>query len=172
MVISHGNIVVIRYRAHDGRLRKDKSIAVDPIGVCRVELHELVEEDVGNRCHAPKTLLVYLVHLRYNSCSNLHRGTRMARVSMSGSISLAIASMLVEILFFFGYAMSIHLLSSTGDGHCGKFYGIAMAGQPAGNRIERGRGLTARMRMVLMASQSVSVYPMIATILGRASCYI
>ena len=32
-------------------LRENKSITIDPVGVVGVESHELVEEDVGNRCH-------------------------------------------------------------------------------------------------------------------------
>lgn len=33
-------------------LREDKSIAIDPVGVLGVESHELVEENVGDGCHA------------------------------------------------------------------------------------------------------------------------
>jgi hypothetical protein len=33
--------------------RENETIPVQPLGVLGVELHELVEEDVGNRCHAP-----------------------------------------------------------------------------------------------------------------------
>lgn len=32
--------------------REDKSVPVDPIGVLGVELHELVEKDMGNRGHS------------------------------------------------------------------------------------------------------------------------
>lgn len=34
-------------------LRKDESVAVQPLGVLGVELHELVPENVGNGSHAP-----------------------------------------------------------------------------------------------------------------------
>lgn len=34
-------------------IREDESIPVQPVGVLRVELHELVKEDVGNGSHAP-----------------------------------------------------------------------------------------------------------------------
>lgn len=33
--------------------REDKSIAVQPLGVLRVKVHELLEKNVGNRSHAP-----------------------------------------------------------------------------------------------------------------------
>lgn len=33
--------------------REDEAITVQPAGVLGVELHELVEKNVGNRCHAP-----------------------------------------------------------------------------------------------------------------------
>ncbi len=45
-----------RYQIDSGGLREDKSIAVNPIGVLRVEFHELVEKDVSNRCHAPRAV--------------------------------------------------------------------------------------------------------------------
>jgi hypothetical protein len=51
-------------------LREDKSISVDPVGVLRVEGHELVEQDVGNRRHA-------------------HRGARVAGVGLGGGIDLS-----------------------------------------------------------------------------------
>lgn len=43
--------------------RENESIAVEPLGALGVEVHELVEKDVGDRCHAPSpndvsTLLV------------------------------------------------------------------------------------------------------------------
>jgi len=41
---------------HDGYLRENKSVAVDPFGILRVKLHEFVEKNVGNRCHAPTNL--------------------------------------------------------------------------------------------------------------------
>lgn len=33
--------------------REDETVTVQPVGVLGVELHELVEKDVGNGCHAP-----------------------------------------------------------------------------------------------------------------------
>ena len=33
-------------------LRQDKTITVEPVWVLRVEVHELIEHDVGNGCHA------------------------------------------------------------------------------------------------------------------------
>jgi hypothetical protein len=44
--------------ANGGTLRENKSIPVEPLGVLGVELHELVEENVGNRCHAPEKTIV------------------------------------------------------------------------------------------------------------------
>ena len=35
-----------------GDSRKNESITVDPVGILRVECHELVEEDMGGRSHA------------------------------------------------------------------------------------------------------------------------
>lgn len=49
--------------------REDKSVPVDPAGVAGVELHELVEKDMGNRGHS-------------------HRCTRVARVRVGDRISL------------------------------------------------------------------------------------
>lgn len=50
-------------------LREHESITVKPIRILRVELHELVEENVGYRCHA-------------------HRRTGMAGVRLEGGIDL------------------------------------------------------------------------------------
>lgn len=36
--------------------REDEAVTVQPLRVLRVELHELVEENVGNWCHAPVKL--------------------------------------------------------------------------------------------------------------------
>ena len=38
-------------------LREHESIAVHPFGVLWVVVHDLVEENVGNRCHTPTILL-------------------------------------------------------------------------------------------------------------------
>lgn len=38
-------------------LREHESIAVHPFGVLWVVVHDLVEENVGNRCHTPTRLL-------------------------------------------------------------------------------------------------------------------
>jgi hypothetical protein len=56
----------------EGRLkdvREDETIPVSPVGVLRVEVHELVEEDVGDRGHA-------------------HGGTGVAGVGLEGGIDL------------------------------------------------------------------------------------
>ena len=45
-------------QTYSGDLREDKSVAVQPLGVLGVELHELVEKDVGNRRHTPRNTLV------------------------------------------------------------------------------------------------------------------
>ncbi|KAI5462659.1 hypothetical protein BGZ63DRAFT_220928 [Mariannaea sp. PMI_226] len=34
-------------------LRENEAVTVEPLGVLGVELHELVEEDVGNGSHSP-----------------------------------------------------------------------------------------------------------------------
>lgn len=39
-------------------LRQNKAITVQPAGVLRVELHDLVPEDVGDRRHAPNVMSV------------------------------------------------------------------------------------------------------------------
>lgn len=54
-------------RARD--IREDEAVAVDPFGVLRVEGHELVPQDVGNRGHA-------------------HGRTRVAGVGLGRSIDL------------------------------------------------------------------------------------
>lgn len=61
-VLQHASVAVavspcqiLGYTQHMPRpacSREDEAIAVDPIRVLGVEVHELVEEDVGNRCHA------------------------------------------------------------------------------------------------------------------------
>ena len=50
-------------------VREDKSVAVQPLRVLGVELHELVEQDVGDRRHA-------------------HGRTGVARVGVEGGIDL------------------------------------------------------------------------------------
>lgn len=40
--------------------RENESIPIQPLGVARVELHELVEEDVSNRGHTPTLMLADL----------------------------------------------------------------------------------------------------------------
>lgn len=42
---------IVEWRKED--LREDETVSVQPLGVLGVELHEFVEENVGNRCHAP-----------------------------------------------------------------------------------------------------------------------
>ena len=57
-------------RGHRARhIRENKTITVDPVGVLGVEVHELVEQNVGHGGHA-------------------HGGTRVARVSLGGGINL------------------------------------------------------------------------------------
>lgn len=50
-------------------LREDKSVAVEPVWVLRVESHEFVKEDMSYGCHA-------------------HRGTWMAGVGIESGIDL------------------------------------------------------------------------------------
>lgn len=50
-------------------LRENETITVDPVWVLGVEVHELVEHDVGNGCHA-------------------HRSTGMTGIGFGGSIDL------------------------------------------------------------------------------------
>jgi len=57
------------YREDGDDIRENEAIAVEPFGVLWVEGHELVEEDVGDGCHA-------------------HRGARMARVGLECGIDL------------------------------------------------------------------------------------
>ena len=39
--------------AAEDHLRENETIAVEPIGVLGVELHEVLPQDVGDRRHAP-----------------------------------------------------------------------------------------------------------------------
>lgn len=39
-----------------GDLREDESVSVEPLRVLGVKPHELVPDNVGNRCHAPAKL--------------------------------------------------------------------------------------------------------------------
>lgn len=54
-------------------IRENKTVPVNPVGVLGVEVHELVEQDVGDRGHA-------------------HRGTGVTRVGLGGGINLETAS--------------------------------------------------------------------------------
>lgn len=38
-------------------LREDETVTVQPVGVLGVEVHELVEQDVGNGSHSPVTTM-------------------------------------------------------------------------------------------------------------------
>lgn len=58
-----------RHGHQERHLRENETITVDPVGVLGVEVHELVEQNVGDGGHA-------------------HRGTRVARVSLGGGINL------------------------------------------------------------------------------------
>jgi hypothetical protein len=56
----------------EGRhIRKNETIPVSPVRVLGVEVHELVEQDVGHRGHA-------------------HRGTGVTGVSLGGGIDLVV----------------------------------------------------------------------------------
>ena len=50
-------------------LRQDETIAIDPVWVLGVEIHEFVEHDMGNGCHA-------------------HGSSRMAGIGFGGGIDL------------------------------------------------------------------------------------
>lgn len=52
-----------------GNVRENESVTVDPLGVLGVELHEFVEQDVGDGSHA-------------------HGRTRVTRVGLGGGIDL------------------------------------------------------------------------------------
>lgn len=90
-------------------LRENEAITVQPFGVLGVELHELVEKDVGNRCHAPvcevlsatvlSTLFMVLcAHFSHPQKAgdattnkrgrNVHGRTGVTGVCMSGCIGL------------------------------------------------------------------------------------
>lgn len=98
--------------------RKNEAVTVQPLGVLGVELHDLVEKNVGNGCHTP--ILSLLAILLWSSLTvpvarffgfcvelrtgllrflsergaegdrggNVHRGTGVARVGMEGRIGL------------------------------------------------------------------------------------
>ena len=42
-------------------IRENKSVPVQPVGILRVELHELVEEHMRNGSHAPGAELVFMI---------------------------------------------------------------------------------------------------------------
>lgn len=67
-------------------LRKNESISVDPLGALWVVLQDLVEEDVSDRCHAPEVKSVSGFVTTFHA--HLHRGTRMTRIRLEGSIDL------------------------------------------------------------------------------------
>ena len=84
--------------------REDESITVQPLGVLRVELHELVEKNVGNRRHTPVMLVsqailspIFPHHCVFFfpfffSLFNLHGRARVARVGVEGGIDLLMGS--------------------------------------------------------------------------------
>lgn len=41
-----------------GHLRENETISVQPLGVLGVEVHELIEDNVGNGSHSPRGTLV------------------------------------------------------------------------------------------------------------------
>lgn len=47
-------VVGVRVINGENNIRENEAISVQPLGVLGVELHEFVEQDVGNRCHAPR----------------------------------------------------------------------------------------------------------------------
>lgn len=81
----------INGRAHwAANLRQDEAIPVQPLGVLGVELHELVEKDVGDGSHAPVTAVsgCFGVARRGEEQENSHGGTGVTGVGMEGRISL------------------------------------------------------------------------------------
>lgn len=44
---------LISFKAFPAHSREDESVTVEPLGVLGVELHDPVEKNVGNGCHAP-----------------------------------------------------------------------------------------------------------------------
>ena len=60
-------------RGRECHIRENEAVPVDPVGVLGVEVHELVEQNVGHRGHA-------------------HRGTGVTRVGLGGGIHLGIGS--------------------------------------------------------------------------------
>ena len=90
-------------KTYSGDLREDESVAVQPLGVLGVELHELVEKDVGNRRHTPRTTLVkpspmlstllclflfFFFFFFFFFLFHLHGRARVARVGVEGGIDL------------------------------------------------------------------------------------
>ena len=74
--------------------RENESIAVHPVRILRVEGHELVEENVGNRCHTPVPVSVnsnFLCETGIGSHKYIfysHGRARVARVGCEGGIDL------------------------------------------------------------------------------------
>lgn len=80
-------------------LREDESVAVQPVGVLGVELHELVPENVSNGSHAPAQNPASAASSggdggcggnahRWAPWTNLHGSTGMSRVALKGRINL------------------------------------------------------------------------------------
>ena len=102
-------------QTYSGDLREDKSVAVQPLGVLGVELHELVEKDVGNRRHTPRTTLVkpspmlstllclFLFFFFFFFLFHLHGRARVARVGVEGGIDLLMSS--------YQYKVTCHFVS-------------------------------------------------------------
>jgi hypothetical protein len=78
-------------RGEKDNLREDEAISVQPLGVLGVELHELIEKDVGNRCHAPENATsqptIFLCDER-EIWEHSHGSTGVSRVAVEGSIDL------------------------------------------------------------------------------------
>lgn len=112
-------------------LRKDESIPVDPAGVLWVERHELVEQDVGDRGHA-------------------HRRTGVPGVGVGSRIDLQLPSVspLSSVLSSRSHEMLAISIVSRAPNTPRRNSGGAAA--------KRWDKLTARHRMVLMASWSIS----------------
>jgi hypothetical protein len=68
-------------------LREHETIPVKPLGVFGVEPHELVEQDVGDRCHAPEKTSVWMLQGPPGK-NNSHRGTGVTGVGIGGGIGL------------------------------------------------------------------------------------
>lgn len=74
-------------------VRENETITVSPVGVLGVEVHELVEQNVGHGGHT-------------------HRGTGVARVGLGGGINLA--TTLVKLNLWYDCRIAAHPRSHWG----------------------------------------------------------